>query len=37
MLYVTGDTHGEEGHFRYRGSAIARTLKEGDKLFVCGD
>ncbi len=37
MLYVTGDTHGEEGRFQYMDSAIEKTLKEGDKLFVCGD
>lgn len=25
-LYVTGDTHGEEGRFRYMDSEILRTL-----------
>lgn len=36
-LYVTGDTHGEEGRFRYRDSEILRTLKEDDYLIICGD
>lgn len=36
-FYVTGDTHGEEGRFRYKGSEILRTLKEEDYLFICGD
>ena len=37
MLYVTGDTHGEEGRFLYKDSEIDRTLCENDCLFVCGD
>lgn len=37
MLFVTGDTHGEQGRFQYEKSAIERTLKFGDKLIVCGD
>ena len=37
MLYVTGDTHGEEGRFLYKKSAIERTLTSEDKLFICGD
>lgn len=36
-LYVTGDTHGEEGRFRYMDSEILRTLKEDDYLIICGD
>lgn len=37
MLYVTGDTHGEEGRFLYMDSAIEKTLTKDDKLIVCGD
>lgn len=37
MIYVTGDTHGEKARFQYMDSAIEKNLKEGDKLFVCGD
>ena len=37
MLYVTGDTHGEQGRFRNRDFSIAGHLKEEDKLFICGD
>lgn len=37
MLYVTGDTHGEEARFQYKKSAIEKTLREGDKLIICGD
>lgn len=37
MLYVTGDTHGDEGRFLYKDSAIEKTLTEKDKLIVCGD
>lgn len=37
MLYVTGDTHGEEARFQYLDSAIERTLTKDDKLIVCGD
>lgn len=37
MLYVTGDTHGEQGRFQGKGSVIERTLTKEDKLFVCGD
>ena len=36
-LYVTGDTHGEEGRFRYMNSEILKTLKEDDYLIICGD
>lgn len=37
MIYVTGDTHGEEERFKYMGSAMEKTLTENDKLIVCGD
>lgn len=37
MLFVTGDTHGEEGRFWYEDAAVERTLTLGDKLFICGD
>lgn len=37
MLYVTGDTHGEEARFQKPNSVIEKTLKEQDKLFICGD
>lgn len=37
MIYVTGDTHGEEGRFKYMDSAMERKLTENDKLIVCGD
>ena len=30
-LYVTGDTHGEEGRFKYMGSEIMRTLTKDEK------
>ena len=36
-LYVTGDTHGEEGRFKYMGSEIMRTLTKDDYLIICGD
>lgn len=28
MIYVTGDTHGEEGRFKYMESAMEKTLTE---------
>ena len=37
MLYVTGDTHGEQGRFLYKDSAIEKKLTENDKLIICGD
>ncbi len=37
MLYVTGDTHGEEGRFTYLQSPLEKYLSEKDKLIVCGD
>lgn len=37
MLYVTGDTHGEEGRFLYKDSAIEKNLTENDKIIICGD
>lgn len=37
MIYVTGDTHGEEGRFKYMDSAMEKTLTENDKLIICGD
>lgn len=37
MIYVTGDTHGEEARFLYMDSAIERTLTKDDKLIICGD
>lgn len=37
MLFVTGDTHGEEGRFQYMDGPIEKTLTAEDKLFVCGD
>lgn len=37
MIFVTGDTHGEEGRFRYLDSPMEKLLTEGDKLIVCGD
>lgn len=37
MLYVTGDTHGEEGRFMYSDSVIDKTLNKDDKLIICGD
>lgn len=37
MLYVVGDTHGEQGHFLYKDSKIEKTLTEKDKLFIAGD
>lgn len=37
MIYITGDTHGEEGRFQYTDSVIEKTLKENDKLIICGD
>ena len=37
MLYITGDTHGERNRFQYLDSAMEKTLKKGDKLFVAGD
>ena len=37
MLYVTGDTPGEEGRFLYKDSAIEKKLTENDKLIICGD
>ena len=37
MLFVTGDTHGEEGRFQGKGSVIDRTLTGADMLFICGD
>ncbi len=35
MIYVTGDIHGDLG--RLKNKAIARKLKKGDYLIVCGD
>jgi len=35
MIYVTGDVHGDLG--RFKGKAVARKLKKGDYLIVCGD
>lgn len=37
MIYVTGDIHGQKSRFQYVDSVIEKNLKEGDKLFVCGD
>lgn len=37
MLFVTGDTHGEESRFNCKNSIINKTLTEKDKLIVCGD
>lgn len=37
MLYITGDTHGEEARFKYTDSVMDKTLKSSDKLVVCGD
>ena len=37
MLYITGDTHGERARFQYKESEIAKNLKIGDYLFICGD
>ncbi len=37
MLYITGDTHGEEQRFLYMDSIIDKTLKANDKLFITGD
>lgn len=35
MIYVTGDVHGDIG--RFKNKAVARKLKKGDYLIVCGD
>jgi len=35
MVYVTGDTHGELD--RFKSKPIAKQLKKGDYLIVCGD
>lgn len=37
MLYITGDTHGEEGRFLNTALEIGRCIKENDCLFICGD
>lgn len=37
MLFITGDTHGEQGRFLYKDSEIEKTLTEEDKLFIAGD
>ncbi len=37
MLYVTGDTHGEENRFWYMDSTIEKILEKDDKLFIAGD
>lgn len=37
MIYVTGDTHGEQGRFLYVLNAIDRTLAKNDTLIICGD
>lgn len=37
MLYITGDTHGEEDRFTGKDSVIEKTLTSNDKLIVCGD
>lgn len=37
MVYVTGDTHGEQGRFLYNDSAIDTTLSATDYLLICGD
>lgn len=37
MVYVTGDTHGEQGRFLYNDSVIDKTLSATDHLLVCGD
>lgn len=37
MLYVTGDTHGEEGRFLYEESAFEKRAQREDCLFICGD
>ena len=36
MLFVTGDTHGEEARFR-NSESVLETLTEEDKLFIGGD
>lgn len=35
MIYVTGDTHGDLE--RFKSKSIAKRLKKGDFLIVCGD
>ncbi len=37
MLYITGDTHGEENRFLYLDSEIERNLTAEDVLFIAGD
>lgn len=36
-LFVTGDTHGEQGRLLYSGAPYNIHLKEDDYLFICGD
>lgn len=36
-MYVTGDCHGEEARFEYKGYAYNRDLTSGDFLFCLGD
>lgn len=37
MIYVTGDTHGDETCFRNADSVIEKTLTKDDKIIVAGD
>lgn len=37
MLYITGDTHGDEDRFKKGISKYDKLLKKGDRLIVCGD
>ena len=36
MIYVTGDTHGDEGLFRAQ-DYVTEQFSANDKLIICGD